>query len=300
MHSLLLDAALALRPHGLLTARGATTMLLPCCAAVGLTTQRLTPAHSGAGHHPLSAILAEAGITTEPGTAANCCDGTRPCGRCRASTSSMRLRSSNKETPCELRQQRQARRRASFKVKWSATHWRMKRFRCPIPCTKEGLASDAGLHALANRDHLPPWQAHEGHSGEASATMGALLARATRSWLVTMVTCLRFRYRPAAVAEPFASPSLPFTGRINLSVSSGEAPNEDTAMGIAGRSRDEARADKPGWLVLCRPWRSHCGLHQAGMRLPTSWHHSAVRGTPRRHRLLGQLPRFSRAQDRQH
>ena len=44
------------------------------------------------------------------------------------------------------------------------------------------LASQAGFHLLATSDHLQPWQANERHSGEAWVTLGALGAKARRSW----------------------------------------------------------------------------------------------------------------------
>jgi hypothetical protein len=43
-------------------------------------------------------------------------------------------------------------------------------------------------------DHLQPWQANEGHPGQAWVTIGALCARAPRRWMGTTVTCPLFRY----------------------------------------------------------------------------------------------------------
>ena len=40
-----------------------------------------------------------------------------------------------------------------------------------------GLASRAGFPVLATSDHLQPWQANEGHSGQAWVTMGAQESR---------------------------------------------------------------------------------------------------------------------------
>jgi hypothetical protein len=36
------------------------------------------------------------------------------------------------------------------------------------------MASQAGFHLLATSDHLQPWQANEGHAGEAWVTLAAL------------------------------------------------------------------------------------------------------------------------------
>src|SRR6185312_17256119 len=65
-------------------------------------------------------------------------------------------------------------------------------------------AEQAGFDFLASSDHFQPWQANEGHSGEAWVTMAALGARAQRAWMGTFVTCPILRYSPAIVAEAFA------------------------------------------------------------------------------------------------
>jgi TAT-translocated FGD2 family F420-dependent dehydrogenase len=93
------------------------------------------------------------------------------------------------------------------------------------------LASEAGFHLLATSDHLQPWQANEGHAGQAWVTMAALGAQASKSWMGTTVTCPTLRYNPAVVAEGFASLSLLYPGRIFLGVGSGEALNEQVATG---------------------------------------------------------------------
>ena len=94
------------------------------------------------------------------------------------------------------------------------------------------LASQAGFHLLATSDHFQPWQANEGHAGEAWVTLGALGAEARRSWMGTTVTCPTLRYNPAVVAEAFASLNLLYPGRIFLGVGSGEALNEQAATGM--------------------------------------------------------------------
>ena len=52
-------------------------------------------------------------------------------------------------------------------------------------------AEQAGFDLLATSDHFQPWQANEGHSGEAWATLGALSQRTQRVWMGTTVTVLR-------------------------------------------------------------------------------------------------------------
>lgn len=103
----------------------------------------------------------------------------------------------------------------------------------PIPELVElgEAAEQAGFGLLATSDHLQPWQTNEGHAGEAWVTMGALTQRTKRVWIGTTVTCPTFRYSPAVVAEAFASLSLLAPGRIFLGIGSGEALNEEAAIG---------------------------------------------------------------------
>jgi len=103
----------------------------------------------------------------------------------------------------------------------------------PVPQLVElGIAAEqAGFDLLANSDHLQPWQTNEGHSGAAWATMAALSQRTSRVWMGTTVTCPTFRYNPAVVAEGFATLNFLAPGRIFLGVGSGEALNEQAAIG---------------------------------------------------------------------
>lgn len=93
------------------------------------------------------------------------------------------------------------------------------------------LASRSGFNALATSDHFQPWQADQGHAGEAWVTMGALGAHTPNSWMGTAVTCPTLRYRPAVVAETWATLSELYPGRVFLGVGSGEALNEQAATG---------------------------------------------------------------------
>jgi TAT-translocated FGD2 family F420-dependent dehydrogenase len=92
-------------------------------------------------------------------------------------------------------------------------------------------AAKGGFHLLATSDHFQPWQADEGHSGEAWVALGALSAQLSSTWMGTTVTCPILRYSPAVVAEAFASMSHLAPGRIFLGVGSGEALNEEAAIG---------------------------------------------------------------------
>src|SRR3954465_13262300 len=95
-----------------------------------------------------------------------------------------------------------------------------------------GVAAErAGFDLLAASDHFQPWQDNEGHSGQAWVTMSALGAHTKSIWIGPTVTCPTFRYNPAVVAEAFASLSLLYPGRIFLGIGSGEALNEQAAVG---------------------------------------------------------------------
>ena len=61
--------------------------------------------------------------------------------------------------------------------------------------------------------------------------MTAIGQRTKRMRMGTTVTCPTFRYNPAVVAQAFSSLSLLFPGRIFLGVGSGEALNEEAAVG---------------------------------------------------------------------
>jgi coenzyme F420-dependent glucose-6-phosphate dehydrogenase len=61
--------------------------------------------------------------------------------------------------------------------------------------------------------------------------MSAIGARTKKIWMGTTVTCPTFRYNPAVVAEAFASLSILYPGRIFLGLGSGEALNEEAAVG---------------------------------------------------------------------
>lgn len=106
-----------------------------------------------------------------------------------------------------------------------------EQFRVPELVELGVAAEEAGFDLLAASDHFQPWQANEGHSGEAWVTLAAIGQRTRRIWMGTTVTCPTFRYPPAVVAEAFASLSWLTPGRVFLGVGSGEALNEEAATG---------------------------------------------------------------------
>ena len=87
-------------------------------------------------------------------------------------------------------------------------------------------AEQAGFDELWTSDHFHPWQDNQGHAGHAWVTLSALGQRTRSIPFGTGVTCPSFRYRPAIVAQAFASLGVFYPGRVFLGVGSGEALNE--------------------------------------------------------------------------
>lgn len=103
----------------------------------------------------------------------------------------------------------------------------------PVPELVEQAvqAERAGFSGVWASDHFQPWQANEGHAGLAWVTLAAVTQRTTRIRFGTGVTCPIFRYRPAIVAQAWASLSLLAPGRVFLGVGTGEKLNEGAAGG---------------------------------------------------------------------
>jgi G6PDH family F420-dependent oxidoreductase len=136
-----------------------------------------------------------------------------------------------------------------------------------------GVAVDqAGFDVLTNSDHLQPWQANEGHSGQAWLTMSAIAARTRNVWLGTTVTCPTFRYSPSVVAEAFASLNILYPGRIFLGVGSGEALNEEAATGTWPKWPERSERLVEATEIIRKLWEGqqveHKGkYYQVNMRL---------------------------------
>jgi len=119
------------------------------------------------------------------------------------------------------------------------------------------VAEQAGFDLLATSDHRQPWQANELHAGQAWVTMAALGARTKRVWVGPTVTCPTFRYNPAVVAEAFASLSLLYPGRIFLGVGSGEALNEQAAIGSWPRWPERSERLIEATEIVRKLWTGH-------------------------------------------
>lgn len=115
-------------------------------------------------------------------------------------------------------------------------------------------AEEAGFDELWTSDHFHPWQDNQGHSGHAWVTLAALAVRTRSISLGTGVTCPSFRYRPAIVAQAFASLAAFAPGRVFLGLGSGEALNEvpagggwDSAAGRIDRMLEAAKLIRQLW-----------------------------------------------------
>lgn len=126
-----------------------------------------------------------------------------------------------------------------------------------------GIAAErAGFDLLATSDHLQPWQANEGHSGQAWVTMGAVGQKTEHVWIGPTVTCPTFRYKPAVVAEGFASLNLLTPGRIFLGIGSGEAINEEASTGSWPKWDERSERFIEAADVIRKLWRGEQISHK--------------------------------------
>lgn len=131
----------------------------------------------------------------------------------------------------------QAAQRAGLQIGFALSH---EQFPAPRLLDYGVAAERAGFDMVWTSDHFQPWQANQGHAGHAWVTLSALGQRTTRAPMGTGVTCPTYRYRPAIVAEAFATLSLFYPGRIFLGVGSGEKLNEAGAGGGWGHYDERA------------------------------------------------------------
>src|SRR3954453_12525799 len=79
-------------------------------------------------------------------------------------------------------------------------------------------AEQAGFDQCWQSDHFHPWMDNQGHASHAWVVMGAIGAHTSRIPMGTGVTCPSFRYRPAEVAQAFATLGLLYPGRVFLGI----------------------------------------------------------------------------------
>jgi G6PDH family F420-dependent oxidoreductase len=92
--------------------------------------------------------------------------------------------------------------------------------------------------------------------------MAALGSRTSKVWIGPTVTCPTFRYNPAVVAEAFASLSLLFPGRIFLGIGSGEALNEQAAVGVWPKWQERSERLIEATEIIRKLWEGNPVSHK--------------------------------------
>ncbi|MES4993140.1 TIGR03885 family FMN-dependent LLM class oxidoreductase [Agrobacterium radiobacter] len=102
-------------------------------------------------------------------------------------------------------------------------------------------AEEAGFKAVMTSDHITPWSARQGNSGNNWAWLGAALA-ATSLPFGSLAIPGGFRYHPVVLAHLIATLSEMFPDRLRwIAVGSGEAMNEHV---VGGRWPDKPERDQ--------------------------------------------------------
>jgi coenzyme F420-dependent glucose-6-phosphate dehydrogenase len=102
-------------------------------------------------------------------------------------------------------------------------------------------AEQSGLEIVAVSDHFQPWRHQGGHSPAALPWLGAAGQRTTNALIGTSVLTPTLRYRPAVVAQAFATLACLTPGRVFLGLGTGEAMNETPVLGGEFPGRKERR-----------------------------------------------------------
>lgn len=136
-----------------------------------------------------------------------------------------------------------------------------EQFPAPVLVENAVAAVQAGFDGLWTSDHFHPWQDNQGHAGHAWITLSAIGARIERVPFGTGVTCPSFRYRPAEVAQAFASLATLYPGRVYLGVGTGEALNEAAAGGGWAPYRERAARLVEAIGLIRRLWQGDWVTH---------------------------------------
>src|SRR5438067_1441744 len=123
-------------------------------------------------------------------------------------------------------------------------------------------AERAGFDAVWSSDHFQPWQDNEGHSAFAWLTLAAVGQRTSRVVMGTGVTVPTYRYRPAIVAQGFATLGQLYPGRVFLGVGTGEAINEEAATGEWAGYAERAERMVEAIGIIRKLWSGEVVNHQ--------------------------------------
>jgi len=113
-------------------------------------------------------------------------------------------------------------------------------------------AEALGLDTVAISDHFQPWRHHGGHSPAALPWLGAAGERLGSAYLGTSVLTPTLRYKPAVIAQAFATLGSLFPNRVFLGVGTGEAMNETPVTGEAWPGGKERRRRLAEAVTLIR------------------------------------------------
>ncbi len=119
----------------------------------------------------------------------------------------------------------------------------------------------AGFDELWVSDHFHPWQDNQGHASHAFVLLGAIGQATTRIPIGTGVTCPSYRYRPAEVAQAFATLALLYPGRVFLGLGSGEALNEVPSGGGWGPLRERTERMAEAVELIRKLWTGEWVTH---------------------------------------
>lgn len=118
------------------------------------------------------------------------------------------------------------------------------------------LTEELGLDLVAISDHYQPWRHSSGHSPAVLPWLGALGQRTSRIHMGTSVLTPTLRYRPAVIAQAFATLACLSPGRVFLGAGTGEAMNETPTTGRDWPSAKERRSRLAEAIDLMRTlWR---------------------------------------------
>src|SRR5829696_5777940 len=124
------------------------------------------------------------------------------------------------------------------------------------------LAEQAGYDQFWNSDHFHPWMDNQGHCSHAWVFLGAAGQRTSRLPFGTGVTCPTYRYRPAEVAQAFATLGVMYPGRVFLGVGSGESLNEVPAGGGWGPWRERTDRMIEAVDLIRKLWKGDWVTHE--------------------------------------
>ena len=122
-------------------------------------------------------------------------------------------------------------------------------------------AEQAGFDEVWVSDHFHPWQDNQGHASHAWVVLSAMGRATGHIPIGTGVTCPTYRYRPADVAQAFATLGTLYPGRVFLGVGSGESLNEVPSGGGWGPLRERTERMAEAVQLIRKLWAGDWVTH---------------------------------------